>query len=731
MFIFSGTSSEENEYGNHNDDTSTPYYRRAAITGIHDIMNCFTEVLTGKCDKFICTSVPYRCDRAATFLVDCNALKSSKDLTKDGFGGYINQSCDWLYFETNEDQEFISSSKDVAPWELKTTYFSLERDRTFLRKVIELRRNKGTRTSNTPVYGAVVYRFKGPAHPIPKMKSHGNSKTGKPFTATKPSVIKTIKDKLGKEAPRKINDELFNAAGGILGVQNETDYARNMKQIYNANRTVPSKFVEKDDLFTIISRLGDDTYPVLNVHCSTTCHLAVTLATDYQLNTLETLCCDPDKPVILGIDMTYNCGNKYYVTPTVIQHPMLQHSDTLSEPTIIGPTLIHTEANEGVYRLFASDLVNARPSLSAMRFLGSDRQRALYNGFKVHMKDLKLILCRKHVEDNVNRYLATQHNLSSAHKLDFFNDIFTDLIECLDERDFTECVQDLKYKWDEMSPSLYTWFMKYQFDSFKNSLIQGCRNEAGLIGKHYYNNACESANSVFKRYVDRRTPLSKLVDEWSSLINSQQNNLDRAVIDEGNFRFKSVYRHLLVEKHLFFRKSEQERKTVLGRVLKGYKNINTTSVIVSNSYNLTDAATSYVSSGAGHKINERPRKRKSRVLSSEYCANPQVHDSSVIFKDRNNPIPKVSRKISVCYACDQDYTRNDENIVGCVKTYRRYFKDGKMCVSKKLQNVYVHLRCLTHSDYLGKAVHICNYMNEILTPEQYQMIRDSLGQFSL
>ena len=87
--------------------------------------------------------------------------------------------------------------------------------------------------------------------------------------------------------------------------------------------------------------------------------------------------------------MTYNIGQGYFVTPTVIKHPMLIHNTTLSEPTLLGPTLIHTEHPEIAYRQFAGDLVNHNPKLKDICFLGSDRQMEIYNGFKVHMPNLR------------------------------------------------------------------------------------------------------------------------------------------------------------------------------------------------------------------------------------------------------------------------------------------------------------------------------------------------------
>lgn len=79
------------------------------------------------------------------------------------------------------------------------------------------------------------------------------------------------------------------------------------------------------------------------------------------------------RPVILGVDMTYKCG-KFFVTPTTLQHPMMLHKNTLVEPTLIGPTFIHTHHNEASYRSFGSDLINAQPSLRNIKFSGSTKR---------------------------------------------------------------------------------------------------------------------------------------------------------------------------------------------------------------------------------------------------------------------------------------------------------------------------------------------------------------------
>ena len=94
------------------------------------------------------------------------------------------------------------------------------------------------------------------------------------------------------------------------------------------------------------------------------------------------------------------------------------------------------------------------------------------------MSELKLLLCRKHVEDNIKSYLRKQ-GIAEAHKINISNDIFLDLIESRDSSELDTKLEVVKDSWGKVN----AWFMRYQYESFK-SLIRCCREAAGLKGKH-------------------------------------------------------------------------------------------------------------------------------------------------------------------------------------------------------------------------------------------------------
>lgn len=137
--------------------------------------------------------------------------------------------------------------------------------------------------------------------------------------------------------------------------------------------------------------------------------------------------------------------------------------------------------------------------------------------------------------------------------------------------------------------------------------------------------------------------------------------------------------------------------------------------------NLSQVASGSVSSSAGHKPSDRNRNRTMPSVINEFCVDEHIHNMSLIFKERMNPIPKTPRPITRCYPCGNKF-RVVDRIVGCVKTRRLYPHNGILKLSTEVSNAYAHLQCLHHKDFQTKSVHICNYMNAILSSEEYQLI---------
>lgn len=80
-------------------------------------------------------------------------------------------------------------------------------------------------------------------------------------------------------------------------------------------------------------------------------------------------------------------------------------------------------------------------------------------------------------------------------------------------------------------------------------------------------------NNLLELTITRRTGLSKVVKEWTKLAQPQENNLHRALLGEGKFSLKSMYKYLEIPKHDFFKLTKKERKKSLSKVHKAYTHV--------------------------------------------------------------------------------------------------------------------------------------------------------------
>ena len=676
-----------------NENDKTPIYCYSIVADREEQWSTLSSALIHSGSDKLCTETPYRCTIDATFLVDLSELRHPGDIKCDSLGSWLNRLS-----KTTEGFEC-----DGKEYKLCTTYFTHRHFPNSHERIVVCKHGEEGR------YALLMYHHIGGC----KIKDtpHGNSLQPGKFTRTKPSTLDQIRDSVGTLPPREIFHKSVRETGGPLGVDNDTSVVRNVQQIYNVKRGINERIVE-DELVWIMKEKNRDGSPVKCIHLTQSCNFSVFLATEFQLKLLDAFCTQQNQSCVLGVDMTYNCGD-YYVTPTTLQHPYLLHTRTLVEPMIIGPTFIHTEHSQKVYQIFGADLINCNANLSNMQYLGSDRALEIYKAFKVFMPNLKLMLCRKHVEDNLETYLKSKR-LPSASVQDVLNDIFLELCSALDESHFDEMLETLKEKWDMLHPNIYPWFLRYQAPSFKECMLQTKRSEAGLGEKFYFNNANESANNLLKQKLCRKSTVKEIVENWITVCEAQKVNCELAIISSGNYAVKASNEHLKIDRHKWYKMSAATRQRHIECLAQrpfGQK---------SHLPPMTIANEKRKQTQQGRKPNERPRVQSSRSIATKFCETEACHNTSVLFVTlKDNP------RVSVCYKCRGRFKENQATrVVACTKTYRRYYDSMKatMVVSKTPQNVDVHLQCLDHPDFM-KPYHICNYMHVLLGCEEMAEIR--------
>ena len=201
------------------------------------------------------------------------------------------------------------------------------------------------------------------------------------------------------------------------------------------------------------------------------------------------------------------------------------------------------------------------------------------------------LYCKKHVEDDIRRKLATLPHLTSAVKNTILSDIFGSerkemrrLIDCESEKDFDELSYLCCLKWDNLerqcgksqTPQVSRYFKKFIEQDMKNGMILSKRRLAGLGDNFFYNNSTESINFRFKNKIrekktlsetsgqpSKRCSLSEAIDIYKAFLEEYNRNAQRAIIGVGPYNLAPKFESFLIPARRWAQMATVERKRKL------------------------------------------------------------------------------------------------------------------------------------------------------------------------
>ena len=309
------------------------------------------------------------------------------------------------------------------------------------------------------------------------------------------------------------------------------------------------------------------------------------LSTDNQLDNVIRFCTNQGASCVLGIDPTFNLG-KFYVTVTTYVYSHVINKATHNSPTFLGPILVHTEKTYESYYYFFSTLMKLQPKFANVVAIGTDGEQALVKAIQVAFQGKVIQLrCFIHMKDNIRRYL-TEILLPESTREDIIRDIFghqqgtmyfKGILDADSSDDFDRRLACVKSKWDalefsahpERDPKFYSWLLRYEADVMKSSLIASVRESAGLGSPPsvYTTNRNESMNNLAKSYADyHQSSWVQLSHNMFKLVIDQSQEVEKAVIGMGEYRFKPAYQHLNVETTKWFKMSPEQRQKHMKKV---------------------------------------------------------------------------------------------------------------------------------------------------------------------
>lgn len=191
------------------------------------------------------------------------------------------------------------------------------------------------------------------------------------------------------------------------------------------------------------------------------------------------------------------------------------------------------------------------------------------------------LLCALHMKRNVKsklQDLSVEENIKQVVLGDIFGkkvnlQQIEGLIDSCDETQF-EGLEALSEKWKtyDMPDSIHkplhafgVWFKQYKGNLLKKKMLKPVRTKAGLGSQplQFTTNASESMNAVLKRKVEyKKSELPEFLEELRKVIDEQEHELERAVINKGKYRLNAQHRKFeIAEDHWFLKMSLAQKES--------------------------------------------------------------------------------------------------------------------------------------------------------------------------
>ena len=216
-------------------------------------------------------------------------------------------------------------------------------------------------------------------------------------------------------------------------------------------------------------------------------------------------CTDPETFTPFTIDTTFNVG-PFYVTTTTYKHLKLVDQRSGKNPSLPGPALFHVKQDTGQFLYFAQTLQERNRNVGDILAIGSDRFKGYANGFVTVCPVARVIVCKKHAKDDVDRKLSSL-GITGEARNKFKKDIFGSeaskekgLIDSLSAAEFDSKLLLLRPEWEKRemeacqttNPEFVHYFDVHLAQEMKEKMILSVRREAGLgdefflqrLGKH-------------------------------------------------------------------------------------------------------------------------------------------------------------------------------------------------------------------------------------------------------
>ena len=235
------------------------------------------------------------------------------------------------------------------------------------------------------------------------------------------------------------------------------------------------------------------------------------------------------------------------------------------------------------------------------------------------------------------------------------------LVDAQSTEQLDEMLAKLKGCWSELErpynspPFFHKWFLKHCRDNVARYMLRDAREKAGLGSPPapYYTNEVESKNKVLKCEVQYKSfQLPDFVDKMRSVMEEQQWEIERAVVNIGEYRLRKEYRHLSVESSKWFKLTSDQRKRKIDRLMKAPFVLDLPST--SHSSTSIPCPLDSVQIPSHRKFSRWEKAKQLSEDESSIVQAPGDADGWMV-KSYSGPRPHYIRKLKNSIACDDHY----------------------------------------------------------------------------
>ena len=211
------------------------------------------------------------------------------------------------------------------------------------------------------------------------------------------------------------------------------------------------------------------------------------LGTTIQSDDVVKMRCDSDN--VLCIGATYNLCSSW-VTDSFYNNDHLRRNEG-KHPIFLGPGIVHFEKDVFLFSRFASKILTHQPAINSLKTIRTDLEKAISNGFLSQIKNLRLLLCVFHLQQNDKRKLskgggrAINTNLADIYGRQYSTMMEYKLTDSKDDNDLATRLESLRVCWENLCLGLHKWFVSKRKAIFQKSVIECARKNTNIHGVFY------------------------------------------------------------------------------------------------------------------------------------------------------------------------------------------------------------------------------------------------------